>query len=98
MILKILLTIIFGGLSVLAACAASLQACKALKCKANLVMVVVCLLCVTAVFAVCATISGFCIEVPELYKDFVKVGAGSIIFPVAVVLAAVCAFVFRKAK
>ena len=93
-----LLSIIFGGITVLAACAASLKAAKVLKCKFDLNIVVVCLLCFTALLAVVATICGFCIEVPEAYKEYVKVGAGSILYPVFTLVGAACAFVFRKAK
>lgn len=94
----LLLTVIFGGVTVLAACGACLQAAKLLKVKFDLNMVVVCLLCFTALLAVVEMICGFCIEVPEIYKDAVKLGAGSIIFPLWVVLGAVAAFLFRKAK
>lgn len=94
----LLLSVIFGGVSVLAACGASLKAAGKLKVKFDLNMVVVCLLCATALFAVVSTICGFCIEIPEAVKDFVKIGAGVIIFPLWTVLGAVVAFVFRKAK
>ena len=94
----ILLSIIFGGLSVLGACGAALQAAGKLKVKFNLNMCVVCLLCLTALMAVVATICGFCIEIPEAMKDYVKIGAGVIIFPLWTVLGAVAAFLFRKAK
>lgn len=93
-----LLSIIFGGLSVLGACGAALQAAGKLKVKFNLNMVVVCLLCLTALMAVVATICGFCIEIPEAMKDYVKIGAGVIIFPLWTVLGAVAAFLLRKAK
>ena len=94
----LLLSVIFGGVTVLAAVGASLKAAKVLKCKFDLNMVVVCLLAFTALLAVVATICGFCIEVPAAYKDYVKLGAGVILFPVFTVIGAVCAFVFRKAK
>ena len=94
----LLLSIIFGGLSVLGACGAALQAAGVLKVKFNLNMCVVCLLCLTALMAVVATICGFCIEIPEAMKDYVKIGAGVIIFPLWTVLGAVAAFLFRKAK
>lgn len=94
----LLLSVIFGGVTVLGACFASLQKAKVLKCKFDLTMCVVCLLCFTALLAVVATICGFCIEVPEAYKEYVKIGAGSILFPVVTVLGAVFAFVCRKAK
>lgn len=93
-----LLSLIFGGLSVLGACGAALQAAGKLKVKFNLNLVVVCLLCLTALMAVVATICGFCIKVPAEIKDLVKIGAGVIIFPVWTVLGAVAAFLFRKAK
>ena len=94
----LLLSVIFGALAVLAACGASLKAAGKLKVKFNLNMVVVCLLCATALFAVVSTICGFCIEIPEAVKDYVKIGAGVIIFPLWTVLGAVVAFVARKAK
>lgn len=93
-----LLAIIFGGVSFLAACAAGLKAAGYLKVKLDLNMVVVCLLCFTALLAVVSVICGFCIEVPEAMKDYVKIGAGVILFPLMAVLGAVAAFVFRKAK
>ena len=93
-----LLAIIFGAVSVLAACGASLQAAKVIKCKFNINMVVVCLLAFTALLAVVSVICGFCIEVPAAMKDYVKIGAGVILFPLMAVLGAVAAFVFRKAK
>jgi|GEM_PF-2727345 len=93
-----LLSLIFGGLSVLGACGAALQAAGLLKVKFNLNLVVVCLLCLTALMAVVATICGFCIEVPAELKEYVKIGAGVILFPVWTVLGAVAAFLFRKAK
>ena len=93
-----LLSLIFGGLSVLGACGAALQAAGLLKVKFNLNLVVVCLLCLTALMAVVATICGFCIEVPSEIKDYVKIGAGVILFLVWTVLGAVAAFLFRKAK
>lgn len=94
----ILLSIIFGGLSVLGACGAALEAAGVLKVKFNLNLCVVCLLCLTALMAVVATICGFCIEIPEFAKPYIKIGAGVIIFPVWTVLGAVAAFLFRKAK
>lgn len=93
-----LLSLIFGGLSVLGACGAALQAAGLLKVKFNLNLVVVCLLCLTALMAVVATICGFCIEVPAELKEYVKIGAGVILFPVWTILGAVAAFLFRKAK
>lgn len=93
-----LLSLIFGGLSVLGACGSALQAAGKLKVKFNLNLCVVCLLCLTALMAVVATICGFCIEIPEAFKQFVKIGAGVILFPVWTVLGAVAAFLFRKAK
>ncbi len=93
-----LLSLIFGGLSVLGACGAALQAAGLLKVKFNLNLVVVCLLCLTALMAVVATICGFCIEVPAELKEHVKIGAGVILFPVWTILGAVAAFLFRKAK
>lgn len=93
-----LLSLIFGGLSVLGACGAALQAAGKLKVKFNLNMCVVCLLCLTALMAVVATICGLCIEVPEVAKPYIKMGAGVILFPVWTVLGAVAAFLFRKAK
>ena len=94
----LLLSVIFGGVSFLAACGACLKAAGVLKVKFDLNMVVVCLLAFTALLAVIATICGFCIEVPALVKDYVKIGAGVILFPVMTILGAVAAFVFRKAK
>lgn len=93
-----LLSLIFGGLSVLGACGAALQAAGKLKVKFNLNMVVVCLLCLTALMAVVATICGLCITIPEEIKSLVKIGAGVIIFPLWTVLGALAAFLFRKAK
>ena len=93
-----LLSLIFGGLSVLGACGAALQAAGKLKVKFNLNICVVCLLCLTALMAVVATICGFCIEVPAELKEYVKIGAGVILFPVWTILGAVAAFLFRKAK
>ena len=52
----------------------------------------------TALMAVVATICGLCIEVPEVAKPYIKMGAGVILFPVWTVLGAVAAFLFRKAK
>ena len=94
----LLLSVIFGGVSVLAACGAALKAAKVLKVKFDLNMVVVCLLALTALMAVVSVICGFCIEVPAAYKDYVKIGAGVILFPLWTILGAVAAFVFRKAK
>ena len=94
----LLLSVIFGALAVVAACGSALKANGALKVKFDLNMVVVCLLCVTALMAVVSVICGLCIEVPEEAKELVKIGAGLILYPVWLILGAVAAFVFRKAK
>ena len=89
----LLLSVISGALAVAVALLASAQTCGVLKVKFNFKMVVVCVLCVTALFAVLSTICAFCIE----GGDGMKIGAGLIIYPLWCVAGAVAAYLFRKA-
>lgn len=90
----LLLSVIFGALTVLVAFGACAKACGALKVKVDLNFFVACLLCFTALLAVLSTICAFCGDSSE----GVKIGAGLILFPVVTLFGAVAAFVFRKAK
>ena len=90
----LLLSIIFGAITVLAAIGASLKACGVLKVKFDLNLVVVCLLAFTALLAVLSMICSLCDDSSE----GIKIGAGFVLYPLMTVLGAVVAFVARKAK